>query len=178
MSPSPSRYLGCDMGAITLNMAKITYRSPPISSGISLMLFRLLVHRVAIPDMKVVKNWSGSAKEGLQLNWSRLSNELLLFPCSPPSKWGCCVVTKGLNRVYDVTRLPVTCLDTHTHAPKWLFQGTLGIKGVITMETSVVHLWSTSKYLLLLSFTTVLLLRCGLTPGLFPYFFLYVLKFT
>ena len=53
VSSSRSRYLGLDMGAITLNTAKITYRSPPISSGISLMVFRFLLHRVAMPGTKV-----------------------------------------------------------------------------------------------------------------------------
>ena len=41
------------MGAITLNTAKITYRSPPISSGISLMAFCHLFCRVDMPGMKV-----------------------------------------------------------------------------------------------------------------------------
>ena len=86
VSSSRSRYLRPDTGARTLNTARITYRSPPISSGISLMLFHLLLRRVTIPGTKVVIRRTGSAKEGLRLDRSRLYNELLLLLCSPPSK--------------------------------------------------------------------------------------------
>ena len=96
----------------------ITYRSPPASSGISVILFFLLDdRREAIPSLVKIGTVTFKPRSGSEvapaMGWSCIFLLFLLRPL--PSKWGFYAVTKAFYRSYDVTLLPVTCLDTHAH---------------------------------------------------------------
>ena len=76
------------------------------------MVFRLLFCRADMPGMKVSYDDLVAAKEGLRLDRSKLCN-VLLFLCSPTLEMRVLRSNQGLNRAYDITQLPVTCLDMH-----------------------------------------------------------------
>ena len=104
---SRARYGGHD-----LNTAKITYRSPPISSGISLMAFCLPLHRVDTPGMKVLWCDNPAAKGRAPAKPEQAQSSVVL-PLPSALEMRVLHSNQGLYRAYDITQLPVTCLDMH-----------------------------------------------------------------
>ena len=96
------------------NTAKITYRSPPISSRISLMVFRLLLHRVDMPGMKVLC-CNNQAAKGRALVKLEQAQSSVVLPLLSALEMRVLHSNQGLHRAYDVIQLPVTCLSMHAH---------------------------------------------------------------